>query len=147
MPSELSARVVLQEKVRFVASASGDQSIVVDYLPPLGDDAGVRGGLELLLMAVAACAGQTVVPLLRRMRLGVEGCTVEARGVRRDEHPTLLTDIHLAFTLRGCGIQATDVRRAIDLAEQQYCPVWAMLKGATRITTSIDVVESGTAVV
>jgi putative redox protein len=143
MPGELSARVVLQEKVRFLGSGSGDQSIVIDYPPPLGDDSGLRGGLELLLMALAACAGQTVVPLLRRMRQPIETCTVEARGTRRDEHPTLLTDIHLTFGLRGQCLDAATVERAIDLAEQQYCPVWAMLKGGTRITRSVEIVETG----
>ncbi len=140
MPSELSARVDLQEKMRFVGRASGEQSVVVDYPPPLGDDAGLRGGLELLLMATAACAGQTVVPLLRRMHQPVEGCSVEARGRRRDEHPTVVTDIHLAFTFRGAALDESAVARAIELAENQFCPVWAMLKGGTRITSSFQIV-------
>ncbi len=143
MPTELSARVVLQEKVRFLGSASGGQAIVVDYPPPLGDDAGIRGGLELLLMGFAACAGQTVVPLLRRLRQELHGCAVEARGTRQSEHPTVLTDIHLTFALRGHALDAAAIERAIDLAEQQYCPVWAMLKGAARITRSVEIAESG----
>ncbi len=140
MASELAARVVLQEKVRFLGQASGEQSITIDYPPPLGDDAGVRGGLELLLMSLAACAGQTVVPLLRRMQQPVQGCVVEARGQRRDEHPTILTDIQLKFTFRGLGLDPAAIQRAISLGEAQYCPVWAMLKGGTRITTAFEIV-------
>ncbi len=143
MPSELSARVALDRKVRMFGSASGDQSIVIDYPPPLGDDTGIRGGLELLLMAFAACAGQTLVPMLGRMRKTVGGLTVEARGKRRDEHPTVLTDIHLSFTISGPGLDVATVERAIDLVEQQYCPVWAMLKGSARITRSVLIVQSG----
>jgi putative redox protein len=138
MPSELRARAVLQEKVRFVCQASGEQSVVIDYPPPLGDDAGVRGGLELLLMSLAACAGQTIMPLLRRMGQPVTGCTVEARGRRRDEHPTVLTDIELTFLFRGSGIDPAAIQRAIQLGESQYCPVWAMLKGGTRITSRVE---------
>ncbi len=141
MASELSAHVVLQEKVRFLAQASGDQQVVVDYPPPLGDDTGIRGGLELLLMGLAACAGQTIVPLLRRMRQPVEGCAVEARGLRREEHPTVLTDIELRFTFRGPGLDPEAVQRAIALGESQYCPVWNMLKGSTRITSEFQIVE------
>lgn len=146
MPSERSARVVFQEKMRFVGSGSGNQTIVIDYPPPLGDDTGLRGGLELLLMALAACAGQTLVPLLVRMRQTVEGCTVEAVGQRRDEHPTLLTNIHVTFKLRGNGLDPTAVERAIDLAETKYCPVWAMLRDSTRITRSVEIVDSDEAV-
>ena len=141
MASELAARVVLQEKVRFLGQASGEQTVVIDYPPPLGDDAGLRGGLEVLLLSLAACAGQTIVPLLRRMRQPVEGCTVEARGQRRDEHPTVLTDIQLRFTFRGQGLDPAAVQKAIDLGESEYCPVWNMLKGSTRITTTVEIVE------
>jgi uncharacterized OsmC-like protein len=31
----------------------------------------------------------------------------------------------------------------VILTETHYCPVWAMLKGSTTITTAIDVVETG----
>lgn len=140
MPSQLSARVELQEKVRFVGRASGDQAVIIDYPPPLGDDAGLRGGLELLLMALAACAGQTVVPILRRMHQAVEGCQVEARGQRRDEHPTVITAIHLEFTFAGSGLDPAMVERAIEVAKTQFCPVWAMLKGETAITRSFNIV-------
>jgi putative redox protein len=142
MPTEVSARVVLQEKVRFVGSASGAQSIVIDYPPPLGDDTGVRGGLELLLMSVAACAGQTVVALLRRLRQPPSGCMVEARGRRRDAHPTVLTEIHVRFGLVGEGLDRTTVERAITLSEEEFCPVWAMLKGSTRLTSSFSINEA-----
>jgi putative redox protein len=138
----LAARVVLQEKVRFLGQGSGEQRVVIDYPPPLGDDAGIRGGLELLLMSLAACAGQTVVPLLRRMGQPVEGCTVEATGRRREVHPTVLTDIELTFRLAGAGLDPAAVERAIALAEEEFCPVWAMLKGAATITRSFTIVES-----
>ncbi len=140
LPSEVHASVELQEKVRFTGRASGDQAIVIDYPPPLGDDAGIRGGLELLLMALAACAGQTVVPILRRMNQPVVGCRVEARGQRRDEHPTVVTDVHLEFSFPGAALDAAAVERAISIAEKQVCPVWAMLKGTTRITSSFQIV-------
>jgi uncharacterized OsmC-like protein len=31
------------------------------------------------------------------------------------------------------------VERAIDVAEKQVCPVWAMLKGQTHITRSFNI--------
>ncbi len=143
MASELTTRVVLQEKVRFLGYGSGNQTVVIDYPPPLGEGKGLRGGLELLLMSLAVCAGQTVAALLRRMRAPLEGCEVEAVAQRRDEAPTVLTHIHLTFNVRGRGIDTTVVERAVASAESQYCPVWAMLKGSTRITSTIAIVQSG----
>ena len=139
MANEVTARVTLQDKMRFLGQGSGDQLVVIDYPPPLGDDAGLRGGLELLLMSLAACAGQTTVLLLRRMGQSVQGCVVEAHGSRRDEHPTVLTGIQLKFVFRGEGLDLAAVQRAISMGEGQYCPVWAMLKGGTRITTVVEI--------
>ncbi len=141
MATELTARVELEEKMRFIGHGNGEQGVVIDYPPPLGDDSGIRGGLQLLLMALAACMGQTVMPLLRKMRQNVEGCVVEARGRRREEHPTVLTEIHLLFLVRGTGLDATQIRKAVDLAETWYCPVHAMLKGSAPIVTKVELVE------
>ena len=141
MTHSVSARVVLQDKVRFIGQASGDQRVVVDYPPSLGDDAGIRGGLELLLMSLAACAGQTVVPLLRRAGEPIEGCTVEAIGRIRETHPTVLTGIELRFVLAGAGLDPGAVDRAITLAEERFCPVWAMLKGGNQITRTFEIVK------
>ncbi len=141
MATELSARVELQEKVRFVGYGHGEQGVVIDYPPPLGDDTGLRGGLQLLLMALAACMGQTVLPILRKMQQPVTGCTVEAHGLRREEHPTILTQIRVVFTLRGTGLQLAAVQRAVGLGGSQYCPVHAMLRESTPITTEIRLVE------
>ncbi len=80
--------------------------------------------------------------VLRRMHQSIEGCVVEARGQRRDEHPTSLTDIHLAFTFCGPALEAAAVERAIGLAETQFCPVWAMLERSTRITSSFEIAAS-----
>jgi putative redox protein len=140
MAGELTARVDLVEKVRFIGRGHGDQEVVIDYPPPLGDDAGLRGGLQVLLIALAACLGQTVVPLIRRMNLPVTGCSVEARGTRREEHPTVLTEIHLLVTVQGAGLDEAAVRKAVDLATSTYCPVHAMLASGTPITTEVRVI-------
>ena len=142
MATELTARVELEDKMRFIGRGNGDQGVVIDYPPPLGDDSGMRGGLQLLLMALAACMGQTVMPLLRKMRQNVDGCVVEARGQRREEHPTVLTGIQLLFTVRGTGLDAVQIRKAVELAETWYCPVHAMLKGSTPIVTKVELVGS-----
>ncbi len=136
MPTEVKASVEYQEKIRFIGRATGGQEIIIDYPPPLGDDKGIRGGLELLLMSLAVCAGQGTMALLRRMHHSPDGLTVKARGLRRDEHPTLLTEIHLTFIFRGRNLDQKILQQAITMGETQYCPVWAMLK-TTPITTAI----------
>jgi putative redox protein len=92
MANELLARVILQEKVRLTGHTRSESPIVIDYLPPLGDGAGWMP-LELLLLSLAGCSGQTLIAILRKMEQPVRGLEVHARGQRRDEHPTSFTFI------------------------------------------------------
>jgi len=93
----------------------------------------------MLMTSLAVCAGSTLGLLLERMKQPVTGLVVEARGRRRDEHPTVLTEISLEFEISGEGTAPEKVAQALKIAEEQLCPVWAMLKSGTEITTSFRV--------
>ena len=133
MATELSATVVLQGGMRFTGKAHTAHEVQIDYTPPLGGDDGFTS-LELLLVSLASCGGSTVLLLLRRMGKMVESLEVQAVGKRRDEHPTVFTDIELRYNLKGSGLDSASVEKAITLSEAQYCPVWAMLKKSVAIT-------------
>jgi putative redox protein len=137
MPQELSVTAVRDSLMCFHAS-TGEHSVCLDY--PLGP--GATAGptpLEMLLTSLAICAGSTLGLLLDRMKQPVTGLTVEARGKRRDQHPTVLTEISLEFVITGAGVAAEKVAQALAMAEEQICPVWAMLKGGTEIHTSFRI--------
>ena len=92
--------------------------------------------LQMLLASLAVCSGSTLVLVLARMKQEVAALEVYARGTRRDEHPTVLTEIALEFILRGAQLDADKVAQAIKVAEEQLCPVWAMLETSTPIRAS-----------
>jgi putative redox protein len=140
MPQELSVRAVRESGMCFTAS-TGEHTVCLDY--PLGP--GATAGptpLQMLLTSLAVCAGSALGLLLDRMKQPVTGLAVEARGQRRDEHPTVLTEIALEFVISGPGTDPDRVTQALKLAEEQLCPVWAMLKGGTPISTSFRIVQT-----
>ncbi len=51
-----------------------------------------------------------------------------------------LTAIHLHFTMGGPALEASVVAKAISLAEEEYCPVWAMIKPGTEIHSAFELV-------
>jgi putative redox protein len=139
VPSELTVRASYRGGMRFEA-ACGDHTVAIDY--PLPADATVTGmtPLQLLLSSLAACSGSTLALLLKRMGQEPDSLEVTARGSRRDEHPTVLTSIQLEFELSGNAVTEDSVRKALAVAEDQLCPVWAMLKAGTPISASFRVV-------
>ena len=139
MTTELTASITLQENVHFVGQAHTGHQVSIDYPPPMGGDAGFMP-LELLLLSVAACGGQTVSRILDKMKQPVTNMEVRAVGQQRAEHPMLFTEIQVEFVAQGNNIEAAALERAIKLSEDQYCPVWAMLKNGTQLTTSYRIV-------
>lgn len=133
MSEPLSVSVELtNQKVQFTGTAGANAPITIDYVPPLGDGQGYMP-LELLLVSLASCSGATVVALLRKMRKTVAGLSVKASGIRRDHHPTAFQTILLEFFLTSPDTAEADIQKAVQLSEETYCPVWAMLKNNVEI--------------
>ena len=117
---------------------AGSHELVSDY--PLDPEASGDGArpLELLLASLAACAGGTLVALLKRSQQPLKAMTVTARGDRRAEHPTVFTSIALDFVIAG-DLAPEVVNQALQVAETRVCPVWAMLKPTTPITATFRI--------
>jgi putative redox protein len=125
------------------AISDGEHEVTVDYPLPGASAAGgdLKGmtPLRLLLASLAGCSGSSVAALLRRDGQPVDRVEVQARGRRRDEHPSVITRIDLAFTVYG-AVDPERVEHALKLSEAQICPVWAMVKPGTPVTSTFTVV-------
>lgn len=127
-----SSITLLNEKLHFNAMVEDNKPISIDYTPPLGDNLGYTS-LELLLLSLSSCVGSAVLTFLRRMKKTITGCEINAKGIRREEHPTCFKKIILTINLKSSDVSDEDLEKVIQLAEDKYCPVWAMLKGNVEI--------------
>lgn len=137
MGEELSTHVRLEAGMHFVAVANSNQPVQLDS-PTSGEMAGAAP-MELVLMALAGCSGMDVISILRKKRQQVHGFEVKAHGVRSDEYPKVYTAIQLEFICTGVDIDPAAVERAIELARDRYCPVWAMLRATVDISYSYTI--------
>lgn len=113
-----------------------DRILSMDY--PARPDADATP-LEVLLSSLAACAANTLnLVLCRKMAVKADSLEVEARAQRREEHPTVLVAIELVYNVRGESCEPEMVERAIRIAEDQLCPVLAMLRPGVKITSALQ---------
>lgn len=61
---------------------------------------------------------------------------MEVRAERRGEHPTILKEIELVYHVGGAEVNPQAVDQAVRIAEEQLCPVLAMLRPGTLIRSS-----------
>lgn len=139
MAEQLEASVTLvNDKIQFSGVVRDNPAITFDYHPPIGDGQGFTG-LEVLLLSFAGCSASTIVYLLRSMKKSIAGLQVQVQGVRKETHPTSLKTITLKFRLQSSDVKDADMQKVIRLAEETYCPVWAMLKGNVDVVTNYTI--------
>jgi putative redox protein len=129
------------QKLGYTGALRSHPAVPIDYIPPLGDGQGYTP-LELLLMSLAACSGGTIGLLLRKMGKTVSDIKVNTKGIRREQHPTSFQKIFLEFVVHSNDVKDADMQKAIKLAEESVCPVWAMVKGNAQINAEYKIIES-----
>jgi putative redox protein len=143
MPEQLEeVKVYLtNQKVQFtgVSKSNPDHPIYFDYRPPLGDGQGYNG-LELLLMSLSGCIATAMVYLLRKMGKTVSGLEINAKGIRREQPPVKFEKIFLEFLVKSSNTKDVDVQKALQLAEESFCPVWNMIKNNVEVVPSYRII-------
>jgi putative redox protein len=99
------------------------------------------GPMELLLMALGACTATDVVIILEKKRQRLESLEVICSGERASDYPKVWNKLEILFRLRG-QLEATGVKRAIELSEEKYCSVWATLKKSAELTWRYEILPS-----
>lgn len=105
----------------------------------LPKDSVVFSPMELLLVGLAGCTGMDVVSILEKKRQVVEEMTISVRGLRRDEHPRIYTQVEIGFTLVGSTLDAQAVEQAIQLSSEKYCSASATLRPQAEIRTTYKI--------
>lgn len=97
--------------------------------------------METVLAGTGACAAYDVVLILKRGRHDIRGCEVKLNAERATADPKVFTKIHLQFVVRGRGLPAAAVERAVALSHEKYCSASAMLGKTAAMTTGVEIVE------
>ncbi len=135
----LASRVVKVKWIdgmRFVATDSMGHSIVMDASKHVGGEGSGFSPLELLLAALGGCTGIDIVDIMRKQRENVEDLEIVVSGKRAKEPPRVYTRIHVNYRIKGKDIKEKKVQRAIELSEDKYCSVRAMLHAKTDMTSN-----------
>jgi putative redox protein len=100
-----------------------------------GSEAGSRP-MELLLLSLGSCSGSDVVSILTKKRVSFDDLEINIAGDREETHPKVFSKIHLEYIFSGTNLPDKDLERAIELSQNKYCPIVAMLRKSCEITYS-----------
>lgn len=125
------------DKMAFEATV-GEHKIIVDADETVGgENRGARPKM-LTLASLAGCTGMDVISILKKMQIIPEYFNIQAEGELTEEHPKYYKNIHLTYQLKGENIDPEKVEKAINLSQDKYCGVNALLRKGADITYSVE---------
>jgi putative redox protein len=133
-----SVMLTLTEGMAFDAGFTTGHHVTFDAVEEAG---GVNRGprpTHVLLACLGACTAMDVISILRKMREPVDGYRLVIEGQRAAEHPRVFTHIRITHVLVG-DINEERLAHAIQLSDERYCSIGAMLAQATEIETGFEI--------
>ena|SRR5215216_840239 len=96
---------------------------------------------DLLPLSLIGCSSYDVVAILEKQRQQVTDLAVSAESTRDPDPPWIFRKIRVHYKVSGQGLDEEKVARAIELAEEKYCGVFATLRKAVEITSDFEIIE------
>lgn len=136
------ARVRWSGRMTFVGRAGSNHIVPMDVGQDSGGDDSATRPLELLLLGLGGCTGMDVVSILNKMRVPFTGLEINVRADRAEEHPRVYTRIEIEYVFAGRDLDHDKLKRAVELSQEKYCSVSAMLRQACPVTWTIRTVPA-----
>ena len=94
--------------------------------------------MQAFLMSLGGCTGMDVVAILRKMRAEPRKFEIYIEAERAQEHPKVYTYVKLKYYFEGTDYEKA--KKAVELSQNRYCPVSAMLRrSGAKIEYEIEV--------
>jgi len=127
------ARAIWTDKDRFLGEAGSGHAVVMDA----GEPKTANTPMEMVLIALCGCTLSDVVSILRKRREPFTTLEVRAQAERATDYPKVYTSIKLIYRAGG-KVSREGMERAVQLSEEKYCSVSAMLQKTATIEAVIE---------
>ena len=98
-------------------------------------------GADLLPLSLIGCSAWDVLSILQKQRQAVTRLEVVAESEREDDPPWRFLKIRILYGSGGRGVNASQIRKAIDLTENKYCSTYATLRQAIELLSEFEISE------
>ncbi len=131
-------RATWQQDMEFKVDFPQGESLTLASIPADQRPGPGPSPVDVIQAAVAGCTGIDVVMILKKMRKTIDSFSIEIDPTRRDEEPRIFTSIEIIYHLAGPDLDASSVTRAVELSQDKYCSVTAMLQPTIKFTRRIN---------
>lgn len=130
--------VTWQGEMAFEAEVNGFK-IVIDAEEKVGGQNKGPRPKPLTLASLGGCTAMDVISILKKMRVEPEWFNVEVEGELTEEHPKYYHTIRITYQFKGENLDMEKLKKAVDLSQERYCGVSALLSKGARLESRIVV--------
>jgi len=123
----------------FIGKADSNHWVTVDGPKKFNGSEAASRPMELLLISLGSCTGSDVISILKKKRVDIQKFELNLTAERLETHPKIFTKIHIEYVFTGQNLKHEDIKRAIELSQNKYCPISAMLIKTVDLTYSYEI--------
>jgi putative redox protein len=95
----------------------------------------------LTLVSLAGCTGMDVISILKKMKVEPEEFHITVEGDLTEDHPRYYEKIMVTYHFKGKDLPTDKIQKAIQLSQDRYCGVSAMLRNGTIVEHEFTIEE------
>ncbi|HAA85909.1 MAG TPA: osmotically inducible protein C [Kosmotogaceae bacterium] len=123
----------------FHARTPSGHDVIVDTKREFGGNECAATPMELVLVALMGCTSMDVVSILEKMKVEGYNMEVVVESEKAEQHPKAYTSIELTYRFRGEDLPKEKIMKAVNLSQDKYCSVSAMLGKAVSMSYKVVV--------
>lgn len=126
-----------KEGMAFETEVSGHKILLDADEKVGGDDKGPRPK-PLMLASLAGCTGMDVISILKKMQQPYTYFNIDVEAELTEEHPKQYSAMKIIYEFKKSdNLDAKKVEKAVNLSQDRYCGVSALLKKAIDVDYEI----------
>lgn len=119
-------------------SGEGVARVVMDAAPEADGLGEAPTPKQMVLYGLAGCTGLDVAVMLERQKVAFADFEIEVEAEQTGSHPKVFKEIRIIYRLAAAPADRPKIERAIELSEERFCGVSAMLRKSAEITWELD---------
>jgi putative redox protein len=129
-------------KREFYSRTPSGHDLFTDATIESGGNGRAATPVEMVLSGLAGCTGIDVTMILEKKRVSFDSLKIRMITERTDDEMRHFEKIHLIYEFSGHDLPLEKIQQSVQLSQDKYCTVAAMLKGSIKLSYEIKLVES-----
>lgn len=125
------------EKLKLEGRTDNGKIVMMDS----GETAAAASPAQLILQALAGCTMMDCVVIFVKQRKEFKKFWVDIEAEEAEKNPKVFTSVNLKYNIVSSDLTDADVKRAIELSEEKFCRVHAMLSPKVKLTSSFEIIR------